>query len=103
MSLVLSVTMRTAMLLDSDQVRVVRLASAWSGETRRRSCDPQYDDLEQRLAEGPVVAVPTITLDESDALRRLRAFPKLSSKTVIDRGDIMNIVIAGEHMVTRRG
>jgi pimeloyl-ACP methyl ester carboxylesterase len=25
--------------------------------------DPHYDDLEQRLAEGPVIAVPTITLD----------------------------------------
>ena len=28
--------------------------------------DPQYDDLERRLAEGPVIAVPTITL-EGDA------------------------------------
>jgi pimeloyl-ACP methyl ester carboxylesterase len=28
--------------------------------------DPQYDDLERRLAEGPVITVPTITL-ESDA------------------------------------
>jgi len=29
--------------------------------------DPQYDGLEQRLAEGPVIAVPTITIDgESD-------------------------------------
>jgi pimeloyl-ACP methyl ester carboxylesterase len=28
--------------------------------------DPRYDDLERRLAEGPVIAVPTITL-ESDA------------------------------------
>jgi pimeloyl-ACP methyl ester carboxylesterase len=28
--------------------------------------DPQYDDLENRLAEGPVIAVPTITL-EGDA------------------------------------
>jgi hypothetical protein len=25
--------------------------------------DPQYDDLEKRLAEGPVIAAPTITLD----------------------------------------
>ena len=25
--------------------------------------DPQYGDLEKRLAEGPVIAVPTITLD----------------------------------------
>jgi pimeloyl-ACP methyl ester carboxylesterase len=24
--------------------------------------DPQYDDLERRLAEGPVITVPTITL-----------------------------------------
>jgi pimeloyl-ACP methyl ester carboxylesterase len=28
--------------------------------------DPQYDDLERRLAEGPVITVPTITL-EGDA------------------------------------
>jgi pimeloyl-ACP methyl ester carboxylesterase len=28
--------------------------------------DPQYDDLENRLAEGPVISVPTITL-EGDA------------------------------------
>ena len=28
--------------------------------------DPKYDDLEKRLAEGPVIAVPTITL-EGDA------------------------------------
>ena len=28
--------------------------------------EPQYDDLEQRLAQGPVIAVPTITL-EGDA------------------------------------
>jgi pimeloyl-ACP methyl ester carboxylesterase len=25
--------------------------------------DPRYDDLEQRLARGPVIAVPTVTLD----------------------------------------
>jgi pimeloyl-ACP methyl ester carboxylesterase len=28
--------------------------------------DPQYDDLEKRLAEGPLISVPTITL-EGDA------------------------------------
>ena len=28
--------------------------------------EPQYDDLEKRLAEGPVITVPTITL-EGDA------------------------------------
>jgi pimeloyl-ACP methyl ester carboxylesterase len=28
--------------------------------------EPQYDTLEQRLAQGPVIAVPTITL-EGDA------------------------------------
>ncbi len=29
----------------------------------------QYDDLEKRLAEGPVIAVPTITLDgDSDGV-----------------------------------
>jgi len=26
--------------------------------------DPQYDGLEKRLAEGPVIPVPTITLDD---------------------------------------
>jgi hypothetical protein len=25
--------------------------------------EPQYDDLEQRLAAGPVITLPTITLD----------------------------------------
>jgi pimeloyl-ACP methyl ester carboxylesterase len=25
--------------------------------------DPHYDDLERRLAEGPAIATPTITLD----------------------------------------
>ena len=31
--------------------------------------DPQYDHLEKRLAEGPVIAVPTITLDgEADGV-----------------------------------
>jgi pimeloyl-ACP methyl ester carboxylesterase len=28
--------------------------------------EPKYDDLENRLAEGPVIAIPTITL-EGDA------------------------------------
>ncbi|EJN00053.1 alpha/beta hydrolase [Phyllobacterium sp. YR531] len=33
------------------------------------SGDPQYDDLEKRLAAGPVIAVPTITLDgDSDGV-----------------------------------
>jgi pimeloyl-ACP methyl ester carboxylesterase len=31
--------------------------------------DPKYDDLEKRLAEGPVIAAPTITLDgDSDGV-----------------------------------
>jgi pimeloyl-ACP methyl ester carboxylesterase len=31
--------------------------------------DPRYDDLEERLAEGPVISVPTITLDgDSDGV-----------------------------------
>ncbi len=31
--------------------------------------DPQYDELEKRLAEGPAIAVPTITLDgDSDGV-----------------------------------
>jgi pimeloyl-ACP methyl ester carboxylesterase len=31
--------------------------------------EPKYDDLEQRLSEGPVIAVPTITLDgDSDGV-----------------------------------
>jgi pimeloyl-ACP methyl ester carboxylesterase len=31
--------------------------------------DPQFDDLERRLAEGPVIGVPTITLDgDSDGV-----------------------------------
>ena len=31
--------------------------------------DPRFDDLERRLADGPVIAVPTITLDgDSDGV-----------------------------------
>jgi hypothetical protein len=56
---------------------------------------PQYDDLEKRLAKGPVISVPTITL-EGDAnggasviiclKKPRRPLPKLSSKsTVIDQ------------------
>jgi len=31
--------------------------------------DPQFDELERRLAEGPAIAVPTITLDgDSDGV-----------------------------------
>lgn len=31
--------------------------------------DPQYDELERRLAAGPVITVPTITLDgDSDGV-----------------------------------
>ncbi len=31
--------------------------------------DPRYDKLEERLAEGPVIAVPTLTLDgDSDGV-----------------------------------
>jgi len=34
--------------------------------SRRCSGEPQYDDLEKRLADAPAIAVPTITL-EGDA------------------------------------
>jgi pimeloyl-ACP methyl ester carboxylesterase len=35
----------------------------------RQNREPRYDDLEKRLAEGPVIAVPTITLDgDSDGV-----------------------------------
>lgn len=54
---------RTAASFDNpDHVAIVIANYRWrlslvEGETR-------YDDLERRLAEGPVIAVPTITLDD---------------------------------------
>jgi len=36
------------------------------GRTREPAGEPQYDDLERRLADFPAIAVPTITL-EGDA------------------------------------
>ena len=34
--------------------------------------EAQYDDLEKRLAPGPVIAVPTITLEGDAKARRTR-------------------------------
>jgi len=43
--------------------------------------DPQYDDLEKRLAEGPVIAVPTITLDgDSDGVAPASDGPSSAKK-----------------------
>ncbi len=56
---------RTAASLDNpDHVAVVIHNYRW--RISLAEGDPQYDDLEQRLAEGPVITVPTITL-EGDA------------------------------------
>jgi pimeloyl-ACP methyl ester carboxylesterase len=38
----------------------------WRTSVLRRWARPKYDGLEKRLAEGPVITVPTITL-EGDA------------------------------------
>ena len=56
---------RTATSLDNpDHVDIVIHNYRW--RLGLAEGEPQYDDLEQQLAEGPVIAVPTITL-EGDA------------------------------------
>ncbi len=53
---------RTAASLDNpDHVSIVIHNYRW--RLSLSEGDPQYDHLEKRLAEGPVIAVPTITLD----------------------------------------
>jgi pimeloyl-ACP methyl ester carboxylesterase len=47
-----------------DHVRIVMHNYRW--RLGLAEGEPQYDALEQRLAQGPVIAVPTITL-EGDA------------------------------------
>ena len=43
--------------------------SAWASTTSLAEGDPRYDELERRLADGPVIAVPAITLDgDSDGV-----------------------------------
>jgi len=54
---------RTAASFDNpDYVRIVIRNYPW--RLRLAEGDPQYDGLEKRLAEGPVIPVPTITLDD---------------------------------------
>ncbi|MFD1537199.1 alpha/beta fold hydrolase [Nonomuraea guangzhouensis] len=57
---------RTAAAFENpDYVRIVIGNYRWRLSLAKG--DPRYDRLEKRLAEGPVIAVPTITLDgESD-------------------------------------
>jgi pimeloyl-ACP methyl ester carboxylesterase len=56
---------RTAASLDNpDHVSIVIHNYRW--RLSLAEGEPRYDDLEQRLAEGPVITVPTITL-EGDA------------------------------------
>jgi pimeloyl-ACP methyl ester carboxylesterase len=56
---------RSAAALDNpDHVSIVIHNYRW--RLSLAEGEPQYDDLEKRLAEGPVIAVPTITL-EGDA------------------------------------
>jgi pimeloyl-ACP methyl ester carboxylesterase len=59
---------RTAASFDNpDHVSVVIHNYRWRLSVAEG--DPRYDDLEQRLAAGPVIAVPTITLDgDSDGV-----------------------------------
>jgi pimeloyl-ACP methyl ester carboxylesterase len=59
---------RTAASFDNpDHVNIVIHNYRW--RLSLAEGDPQYDDLEKRLAEGPVIAVPTITLDgDSDGV-----------------------------------
>jgi pimeloyl-ACP methyl ester carboxylesterase len=53
-----------ASLENPDHVRIVIHNYRW--RLSMAGGEPQYDDLERRLAEGPVITVPTITL-EGDA------------------------------------
>jgi pimeloyl-ACP methyl ester carboxylesterase len=56
---------RSAAAFDNpDHVRIVIHNYRW--RLSLADGEPQYDELEQRLAQGPVIAVPTITL-EGDA------------------------------------
>jgi pimeloyl-ACP methyl ester carboxylesterase len=59
---------RTAASFDNpDHVAIVIQNYRW--RLSLAEGDPQYDGLEQRLADGPVIAVPTITLDgDSDGV-----------------------------------
>jgi pimeloyl-ACP methyl ester carboxylesterase len=59
---------RTAASFDNpDYVQIVIHNYRW--RLSLAEGDPQYDGLEKRLAEGPVIAVPTITLDgDSDGV-----------------------------------
>jgi len=59
---------RTAASFDNpDHVRIVIHNYRW--RLGLAEGDQQYDDLEKRLAAGPVIAVPTITLDgDSDGV-----------------------------------
>jgi len=59
---------RTAASFDNpDHVSIVIHNYRW--RLSLAAGDPQFDDLERRLAEGPVITVPTITLDgDSDGV-----------------------------------
>jgi pimeloyl-ACP methyl ester carboxylesterase len=59
---------RTAAAFDNpDHVSIVIHNYRW--RLSLADGEPQYDDLERRLADGPVIAVPTITLDgDSDGV-----------------------------------
>jgi pimeloyl-ACP methyl ester carboxylesterase len=59
---------RTAASFDNpDYVSIVIHNYRWRLSLARG--EPQYDELEKRLAEGPAIAVPTITLDgDSDGV-----------------------------------
>jgi len=54
--------------------------------------EPKYDDLEKRLAEGPVITVPTITL-EGDA--NGAPYPDASSYAKKFSGKYVHRVITG--------
>jgi len=47
--------------------------------------DPQFDELERRLAEGPAIAVPTITLDgDSDGVAPATDGPRTPGNSLAD-------------------
>jgi len=60
---------RASILDNPDHVGIVIHNYRWATRTGR--CEPKYDDLEKRLAGGPVITVPTIPLRAMPMARRI--------------------------------
>jgi pimeloyl-ACP methyl ester carboxylesterase len=83
---------RSAASLDNpDQVSIVIHNYRW--RLGLAEGEPEYDDLEKRLAQGPVITVPTITLEgdangapHPDARSYAKKFSGKYSHRVIDGG-----------------